>query len=150
MAREIIDKFFKAVPDVEKFLTKLGNIAKKYGRIKTPKPYQRIRWFDGWDNKEDFKRQGEIERAGKNTPIQGANADVVKLALIDMYDYIRENNLPVKIVLTVYDEIQTECAAEYAEEWAPIMSKIMIDAGEKVITSVPISVDCGISDHWTK
>jgi DNA polymerase-1 len=150
VAREIIEKFFNAVPDVKKFLDKLGRLAKNRGYIKTPKPYSRYRWFDGWENKEDFKRQGEIERAGKNTPIQGANADLVKLALVNVYESIKENNYPVKIINVIHDEIQTEVDEEFAEEWSGIMQDIMVDAGKAIVTTIPMSVDCTVSDHWTK
>jgi DNA polymerase I-like protein with 3'-5' exonuclease and polymerase domains len=73
-AKSIIDKFFKAVPKVEKFLRGLGELGKKRGFIKTSKPYGRIRWFEKWDyavEQDDFKIMGEIERASKNSPIQG-------------------------------------------------------------------------------
>jgi len=67
-ADKIIKKFFKVVPKVEQFLNGLGELAKARGYIKSGQPYGRIRWFDGFDNKGNFVRQGEIERAGKNTP----------------------------------------------------------------------------------
>jgi len=67
-ADKIIKKFFKVVPKVEQFLNGLGELAKARGYIKSGQPYGRIRWFDGFDNKGNFIRQGEIERAGKNTP----------------------------------------------------------------------------------
>lgn len=73
-AKAIIDKFFKAVPKVEKFLISLGNLGKSRGYIRTAPPYSRIRWFEQWQHAyetKDFKILGEIERASKNTPIQG-------------------------------------------------------------------------------
>lgn len=73
-AKEIITKFFKSVPKVEKFLTGLGNLGKKRGYIKTSAPFGRIRWFGNWEaaiETDDFKVLGEIERASKNSPIQG-------------------------------------------------------------------------------
>jgi len=149
-ASNIIRKFFSKVPVVEKFLNQLGLLAKTRGFIRTPKPYQRLRWFEGYDNKGDFKRQGEIERAGKNTPIQGGNADMTKLALVLVYREIKKNNYPVKIVHVVHDEIQTECPKEFAETWRPILQKLMIQAAEVILKKVPMEVDCKISDHWSK
>lgn len=104
-AREIINKFFGRVPKVKQFLDTLGNLGKSRGFIRTPRPWQRLRWFEGYENKDDFKRQGRIERQAKNTPIQGCNADIIKYALILMREEIRANKWPVKLVLTVYDKI---------------------------------------------
>lgn len=149
-ARGIIEKFFSRVPDVKKFLDMLGYLGKTRGFIRTPKPYSRIRWFDGYQNIGDFKRQGEIDRASRNHPIQGGNADMTKLALVLVYREIKKNNYPVKIVHVVHDEIQTECPKEFAETWRPILQKLMIQAAEVILKKVPMEVDCKISDHWSK
>tara|TARA_R110000868_G_scaffold172683_1_gene408609 strand:- start:21 stop:1268 length:1248 start_codon:yes stop_codon:yes gene_type:complete len=149
-ADAIIKKFFKVVPDVEKFLTMLGELSKARGFIRTPQPYGRIRWFEGYDNKEDFKNLGTIERAGKNTPIQGCNGDIIKLALIKVQDYIDKNNLPINILLSVYDEIQTECPINLAEQWKLDLDRLMIEAAQHVIKTVPVIVDSKISTCWQK
>lgn len=156
-ADEIIKKFFSVVPEVNKFLNILGETGKKKGRIKTPQPYGRIRWFSQWENaiknqgtSDSFKILGEIERASKNTPIQGCNGDIVKLALINVQNYINDNNLPIKIILSVYDEIQTECREDIAEQWKIKLDKIMIESAQTVLKEVPIRVDCKISNYWNK
>ena len=89
------------------FLDKLGNFGKKYGYIKTFPPYNRKRWFTNWypriwDNKSSSMELGSIERASKNTPIQGASADMTKKALVLMREYTKGfDNSPVKIVMTL-------------------------------------------------
>lgn len=148
-AKRIIKKFFKAVPKVEKFLNILGYLGKSRGYIKTAQPYGRYRWFDGWDS-GDKKRLGEIERAAKNHPIQGGNADMTKLALVMLYDEIKKNNYPVKLVHQVHDEIQTEVTEEFAEEWATIMEDIMVKAASVVLKQVPMVVDCKVAEYWSK
>lgn len=149
-ADKIIQRFFKVVPKVEYFLNTLGNLAKSRGFIKTAPPYGRIRWFDGYNDSDNFKRLGEIERAGKNSPIQGTNADIIKLALIETQEYIDSNNLPINILLSVYDEIQTECPEELAEQWKQDLDNIMVKAASSVIKTVPVVVDCKIADYWDK
>ena len=67
-----------------------------------------------------------------------------------LFRSITENDYDVKILLSVYDEIQTECEESFAEEWKNIMDKVMIEAAEEVVKTVPIVVDCSISDYWTK
>lgn len=65
-------------------------------------------------------------------------------------DTIIQNDLPVKIVNVIHDEIITECRDDYAEEWRPIMENLMIKAASIVIKSIPIKVDCKITDSWQK
>ena len=149
-ADNIIKRFFKVVPDVERFLFTLGELAKARGFIKTGKPYSRIRWFQGFDNKDNFARLGEIERAGKNSPIQGTNGDIIKLALIETQDFIDTNNLPINILLSVYDEIQTECPEDISVWWKSKLDEIMVKSAQQVIKTIPIVVDCKISDYWDK
>jgi DNA polymerase-1 len=152
-AKDIITKFFKAVPKVEKFLTGLGNLGKARGYIKTSAPYKRIRWFEQWQHAvetENFGVMGSIERASKNTPIQGTNGDIIKQALIDVQEEIYKNNWDCKIILAVYDEIQTECKADQAEAWKNKLDELMVGAAKKVLLEVPVVVDCGIHDYWQK
>ena len=149
-ADKIIKKFFKAVPNVQKFLDTLGELAKARGYIKTGQPYGRIRWFDGYDIKDNFVRQGEIERAGKNTPIQGTNGDIIKSALIKVQSFIDINKLPVNILLSVYDEIQTECPEDIADWWKLELDRIMVESAQEVIKSIPVVVDCKVSNYWDK
>jgi DNA polymerase-1 len=149
-ADKIIKKFFKVVPKVEQFLNGLGELAKARGYIKSGQPYGRIRWFDGFDNKGNFVRQGEIERAGKNTPIQGTNGDIIKSALINVQQFIDDRQLPINILLSVYDEIQTECPEDLSEWWKLELDKLMVESAQKVIKSVPIVVDCKIDSCWNK
>lgn len=150
-AKEIIRSFFDKVPTVEEQLQKFGGFAKSNGYIITAPPYKRRRWFPGtkqaW-RQQDTQRLGEIERAGKNTPIQGTNADITKLAMIDAYEYIEANNYPAHILLSVYDEIQTEVREDLAEEWRDILQTIMEEAAKTIITTVPVIAECEISDYW--
>jgi len=152
-AREIIKKFFSIVPDVKRFLEGIGRLGANRGYIKTAPPYSRIRWFEkhkGAVQSQDRKVLGEIERASKNLPIQGTNADLIKEALINVQNVIDDNNYPAEIILSVYDEIQTVCREDFAEEWKDILQETMIQAAKTVIKSIPVVVDVSISDCWTK
>jgi DNA polymerase-1 len=152
-AKAIIDKFFKAVPKVEKFLTGLGNLGKARGYIKSSQPFARIRWFEQWQHAyetKDFKILGEIERASKNTPIQGTNGDIIKQALIDVQEEIYLNNWDVKIILAVYDEIQTECVDSQTAQWKIKLDELMVTAAKKVLKDCPVVVDCSINEFWQK
>lgn len=148
-ADSIINKFFKAVPKVKQFLDIIGRAGVRNGRIRTSQPYGRIRWFDDYRS-DDKKILGGIERQAKNSPIQGTSADLTKLALVQIYKYVQEHNLPVALVHTVHDEIQCKVKEEYAEEWIIEMNRIMEEAGKVVVKSIPMAVDCKISDSWSK
>lgn len=152
-AKKIIKRFFSVVPKVEEFLNMLGNLGKSRGYIKTPKPFQRIRWFPKWQSAietDDFKELGTIERASKNMPIQSTNANLVKLAMIKVQNAIDSNNYPVQIIMQVYDELQTICKEEFAEEWRGILERLMIESAQEVIKSIPVEVDCKINSCWSK
>jgi DNA polymerase-1 len=155
-AKTTINKFFKAVPKVKTFLNLLGNLGKERGFIRSGGDISRVRWFPKWilsqdkSNKDRFKILGEIERASMNSPIQGTNANVIKLALINVYKEIKQNNWPVKILLSVYDEIQTECREDKAEEWKVKLEEIMINSAKEFIKTIPVLADCHVSDYWTK
>lgn len=160
-AKELIKQFFKAVPKVEQFLNMLGELGKTRGYIRTGEPYRRLRFFPEWKpyfkdykkyqlQSEDWKALGSIERKSKNSPIQGTNGDCIKKALCLVQEEINNNNYPVEILLSVYDEIQTECREDFAEEWCKILEKLMIQAAQEVIKTIPIVAECKVTDCWTK
>jgi DNA polymerase I-like protein with 3'-5' exonuclease and polymerase domains len=67
-----------------------------------------------------------------------------------MQEEIDANNWDVKILLTVYDEIQTEAHRSIAEQWLKKQSQIMEESAATIIKSIPVVCDCKISDHWQK
>lgn len=78
------------------------------------------------------------------------NGDIIKQALIDVQEEIFKNNWDVKIILAVYDEIQTECVESQALDWKNKLDELMVNAAKKVIINTPIVVDCSINDYWRK
>jgi len=73
-AGALIKTYFSSFPKIKKFLDSLGAFGIQKGYILTYAPYRRIRWFPKWKRGMTFKVRGEIERASKNTPIQGESA----------------------------------------------------------------------------
>ena len=152
-AKELIKKFFKVVPAVEKFLTALGELGRKRGFIATPRPFRRIRWFQNWKDAvetQDFKVLGEIERKSKNFPIQSTNANITKLAMVNLQEIIDANEYPVQIVMQVYDELQCIVREDFAEEFKVILETEMIKAAQEIIKTIPIEVDCKVNQYWEK
>jgi DNA polymerase I len=154
-AKILIDKYFKAFPAIKGFLDILGNFGKKYGYIKTFFPYKRKRWFTNWfpriwDSKLSSIELGTIERASKNTPIQGASADMTKKALVLMRNRINALDLPVKIVMTVHDQIDTICDDTYVTEWSQVMKDLMEEAALEIVTNGLLKAEVSVSNCWEK
>ena len=93
---------------------------------------------------------GTIERASKNTPIQGASADMTKKALTLIHEYIKMNKVDVQIVMTVHDQIDTICHKDYAEEWKLKMTELMELAAVQVVKNGLLKADTNISPVWQK
>lgn len=152
-ASDLIDKYFTAFPNIKQFLDMLGKFGKMNGYIRTFKPFKRKRFFDYWEGpRTPPKEMGMIERASKNTPIQGASADMTKLALVKIHNFIKEHNLQsqVKIVMTVHDQIDTICKEEIAERWKKRMTELMEEAALTIVTNGLLKAETNISKTWTK
>tara|TARA_R100000406_G_scaffold25810_1_gene16555 strand:+ start:2173 stop:4056 length:1884 start_codon:yes stop_codon:yes gene_type:complete len=154
-AEELISKYFTIFPSIHKFLVSLGTYGTSHGHIKTFAPFKRIRWFDNWkpglsQSKDGWKLLGTIERASKNTPIQGTGADMTKQALVYIHEYIKEHKVPVKVVMTVHDQIDTVCHTSYIDEWKEQMKVLMEQAARVILPSGLLKADTNISDKWEK
>ena len=153
-ADALIKQYFSEFPKIGGFLKNLGNYGKYHGHIRTFHPFRRIRWFGNWKKdlhpKKDFKEFGTIERASKNTPIQGTGADMIKLAMIKIRNKIKELDYPVYMVTQVHDEIGCEVPDDKAEEWAMIQGALMREAGMVIVKGFPMGVDHTITKEWSK
>lgn len=142
IAKETINKFFKIVPKVKKYLHGLGRQAVKEYVSYSSAPYYRIRRFTIEQN------SGTRERAGKNHPIQATNADMTKLAMVNMYEY--EKPEQIRLMLPIHDEILTRCPIEHSVWWKEKQQELMEDAANTIIKNVKIKAECKINQTWTK
>jgi len=151
-AEELIKDYFKTFPSIKKFLTNLGNQGKAQGYIRTMSPYFRLRWFENHADylAGNFREGGVIERASKNTPIQGTGSDMVKEALILVRRHIKDNDLPVKIVMVVHDQIDTIVQKDYAQEWKGELQALMERAALTIIPNGMLKADPQSSKVWEK
>ncbi len=99
-------------------------------------------------DENDRRAASGAQRNGKNFPIQGSSADILKRALRLLHDKI--SGTSAKLVNIVHDEIIVEADASEAEMTAKSLEKAMCDAGEEFIKKVPVNVDVQISDEWSK
>jgi len=107
--------------------------------------------------KEYHSKVAQIKREAGNFPIQGGNADLTKIAMTWIRDFIKLYQIKhnggrylAHVCLQVYDEILVDCPATHAEEFCKEMHRLMIKAGERVIKRVPVLTDGAIEDHWSK
>lgn len=93
---------------------------------------------------------GSIEREGKNTPIQGGNADIVKLAMALCWKDEKWTNAHCDFVSIVHDELVAECPEEFAEEMNKFIADKMEEAGKVYVKKVRMISDGGFGPCWAK
>jgi len=148
LGKEYMEKYFSSYPSVRDFLKKVASEAVRNGYSATPGG--RKRWYKMPDkNDPEYKKLiGSIERQAKNHPIQGTNADAMKFALVSLYERLKKEKIDAYILLSVHDEIVTECNADFAEEFKDILSEEMVKAAEVFVKKVPIVSDPFVGDVW--
>ena len=85
------------------------------------------------------------ERAAMNMPLQGSSADIIKVAMINVYNKLNEGGYKAKLVLQVHDELVIDCPKEEADEVSEILKAEMENA---VKMNVPLTVELGIGENW--
>jgi DNA polymerase-1 len=85
------------------------------------------------------------ERVAQNTPMQGTGADIIKIAMLRTQERITEEGWPVKMLLTVHDELVFESPPEIAEM---VGDKLKTEMEAVYQLSVPLEVDIGIGENW--
>ncbi len=141
-AQKFIKEYFELYPQVREYIEKTVNFAKEKGYVKTL--FGRKREVPQLRSKDSLVRQ-EGERIAINTPVQGTAADIMKLAMIDIYNKMKQGNLRSKMILQVHDELVLEVVDEEINQVCDIVKTSM----ESVVKlSVPLKADVEISEHW--
>lgn len=149
-SRKLLDVYFSKYKKVKQWLDAVGRQAVRQGYVRTLGGRKRMFKIPEKSDMDYQKLIGAIERQGKNTPIQGASADITKYSLVFIYNEIKKRNLDANLIHTVHDEIVVEAREDVVEEVAKLVEEQMIKAGEKLLKQVPIKVDVNISDCWEK
>lgn len=150
-AQEFYNSYFKTFDRLAQYLEETKEFAKQNGYTETL--FGRRRYFEGIKSKLPFIR-AMAERMAINAPIQGSNADILKLAMIEIDKYLKEREArsekqEVKLILQIHDEVIYECDEKIIDEVSieikKIMEKSLEDKGNK---DVPIIVNGSVGKNW--
>lgn len=143
-AGQYIDSYFERYKGVKKFMDVVIANARSTGYVTTL--FGRRRFLPDI-NSSNFNLRSFAERTAMNTPIQGTAADVIKKAMIDVSEALRENQLSSRLLLQVHDELVLEVKAEEAKMVGDIVKEAMESA---VLLSVPLIADIKSGPNWAK
>ena len=141
-AAEYIEQYFETYPDVKKFLDKTVENAKQNGYVTTL--YGRRRPIPELSS-GNFMQRSFGERVAMNSPIQGTAADIMKLAMIHVWERLHKENLKSRLILQVHDELLIETLAEEEELVRQILTEEMQHAAE---LSVTLEIDLHTGENW--
>jgi DNA polymerase I len=141
-AKNIIDSYFGRFQSIRKFMDDSIKNAQKKGYSETL--YGRRRYLKNINSKNHVVRQFE-ERVAVNMPIQGTAADMIKLAMIKIFNELEKRKTKTKMVLQVHDELVFDAHRNEIDELLPMIKELMENA---LPLNVPIIVETGIGDNW--
>ncbi len=141
-AGQFIDRYLESYPGVREYMDDIIQEAKQKGYVSTL--LHRRRYLPEITSR-NFNLRSFAERTAMNTPIQGSAADVIKKAMIDMADRLREEGLQSRLLLSVHDELIFEAPEEEIE----ILKRIVPDVMENTVDlDVPLKVDFSYGPTW--
>jgi len=141
-ASRFIEKYYELYPGVKNYMTNIVKEAYLTGEVKTM--FGRIRKINELKD-TNFRTRAMGERMALNTPIQGSSADIMKMAMIEVYKRMKENNLESKLILQVHDEIIIDAKENELEK----LKEIIKDAMENIVKiSVPLKIEINTGSNW--
>jgi DNA polymerase-1 len=142
-AKAIIEKYFQTYPKIKKYMDETIFSAHKTGYVETL--YGRRRYLRD-DLSSRIKTIREFaERAAINAPLQGTAADLIKIAMIKLYDKLKNSNYKSKIILQVHDELVLEVHKDELEEITSLVKECM-ELNQPL--SVPLVIDIAYGPTW--
>lgn len=142
-AQSYIDKYFERFPGVLTYMETTRANAEDKGYVETL--YGRRLYLPDITAR-NVPRRKAAERAAINAPMQGSAADIIKMAMINVYQWLIDGNIEdVKLVMQVHDELVFEIESSKVEHYLPILTKLMEDAAS---LNVPLVADSGTGKNW--
>ena len=142
-AANFIDKYFMTYPSIKKYMEE--TIAEAYEKGYVETIYGRKRYLANERHSTTRQIKEFAERAAINAPLQGSAADLIKIAMIDLFNKLNENKLQSKIILQVHDELVLEVPKNELE----IVKRLTTESMElNQPLKVPLKIDMNISESW--
>jgi DNA polymerase I len=141
-AAEYSRRYFQRFPTIHKFMDDIVTLARAQGGARTL--LGRWRPIPNLMSKSPQARHA-AERVAQNTPMQGAGADIIKLAMLATHRRLAKEKLPARMLLTVHDELVFEAPEKDA---AAIGEILRVEMENVMKLSVPLEVDIGIAANW--
>ena len=141
-ARQLIDDYFRTFPKVQAYMEEAKEQAREKGYAETM--FGRRRYLPDITSRNGTVR-GFAERNAINAPIQGSEADIIKIAMIRIWRRFKNENIRSKMILQVHDELNFSVYPEEVEK----VGKIVIEEMQKACElNVPLVADAGWGDNW--
>lgn len=141
-SKNLIEEYFKSYPKVKEYMNNMVAMAKESGYVETI--YGRKRFLPDINSRNAVVRSFS-ERNAINAPLQGSAADIIKVAMINVYRRINAEGLESKMVLQVHDELVFDVASAEVEK----ISQIVKEEMERVIKlSIPLLAECDKGKNW--
>lgn len=141
-ARQYIDGYLNTYPSIKSYMEEIVNKAKKDGFVTTILDRKR---YIPEINSQNFNIRSFGERIALNTPIQGSAADIIKLAMIKVYERLKIEKVNAKLILQIHDELIVECEESEKET----VKKILKNSMENVYKlDLPLKVDICEGRNW--
>lgn len=141
-AKEYIEQYLETYHGIKEYMNNIVEEAKKNGYVSTL--FGRRRYIPELTSKNYMIRKFG-DRAAMNTPIQGTAADIMKIAMIKVYNELKKRNLKSKLVLQIHDELLIETFLEEKEEVKQLLKECMEESAK---LSVPLTVDVEEGKSW--
>ena len=141
-ARAYMDRYFARYPGVADYMQRTREVAKSNGYVETV--FGRRLWLPEINSPNGNRRQG-AERAAINAPMQGTAADIIKLAMIAVHNWLAHEKLSSKLIMQVHDELVLEVPDNEIELVKRELPKLMCDVAH---LDVPLLVETGVGPNW--
>ncbi|HEY9134160.1 MAG TPA: DNA polymerase I [Pseudomonadales bacterium] len=141
-AQQYIDQYFARYPGVRHYMDNTRAVAAKHGYVETL--FGRRLYLPEINASNGMRRQA-AERAAINAPMQGTAADIIKLAMISVDNWINETGLDARLIMQVHDELVMEVNQRQIAEVSEGLKLIMESAAK---LDVPLVVDVGTGKNW--
>ena len=141
-AQTYINAYFDRYPNVKKYMNETKILAKEQGFVETL--FGRRLYLPEIDSRNPMLRQ-YAERTAINAPMQGTAADIIKRAMLKVDAWLLDENVDVKMIMQVHDELVFEVKTEQIDSAIEKIKTLMNGAAE---LTVPLIVDVGVGNNW--